>query len=102
MCCVCQADRTVEAGIIEAAVIKAVLIVLIGVINVLRVKLLTHSDMHMHTHLAQTCIPTRTQLFGLWDTFPVTVDDTYHCINSLPTPSLHNYILSLGIITDEK
>lgn len=36
-----QAGSTAEAGIIEAAVIKTILIVLIGVINVVRVRLLT-------------------------------------------------------------
>lgn len=49
-----QAGRAAEAGIIEAAVIKAVLIVLIGVINILRVGLPTHTETHVHRHLAHT------------------------------------------------
>ena len=55
--CVCvargQADRSAEADIIVSAVIKAVLFVLIGVINVLRVRFLTHTQTfskHVHLH----------------------------------------------------
>lgn len=39
-----QVGRAAEAGIIEAAVIKAVLIGLIGVITAARVRLLTHTQ----------------------------------------------------------
>ncbi len=84
-----QAGAT-EAGIIKAAVIKAVLIVLIGVINVLRVRLLTHTD--LHRHLVQTYTPTTALLLLLDTSNPCNIS----CFLALV---LHTYTLWLVVIT---
>lgn len=93
-----QVGRAAEAGIIEASVIKAVLIGLIGVITVARVRLLTHTqtDTDTHRRLGHRRTPTLTitSAVGL-----LTMDDTATEAWALLLYRW-DYILSLGLIVD--